>query len=44
MLPFEVQKGREIAYYAFYTRVTIAGEVYDARDYGHRAFRIPVYR
>lgn len=38
-----ISQGRRVKYYIFRTRVTIRGETYYAKDYGWKAFRIPIY-
>lgn len=38
------RKRREVAYYIFRASRTVNGVTYYARDYGLKAFRIPVYR
>ena len=35
---------RSVAYYIFRTKMTVNGVTIYAKDYGHRAFRIPIYR
>ena len=34
---------REVAYYIFRASITVNGVTYYAKDYGKKAFRIPVY-
>lgn len=36
-------QGRQVKYYIFRTSITIGGRTYYAKDYGWRAFRIPIY-
>lgn len=35
---------RQVAYYIFRTKITVKGVTLYAKDYGYKAFRIPVYR
>jgi hypothetical protein len=35
---------RIIAYYIYRTKMTINGVMIYAKDYGHKAYRIPIYR
>lgn len=35
---------KQIAYFIFRAKITIRGIVYYAKDYGKRAFKIPVYK
>lgn len=45
MEPFFVEnENRKVAYYIFRTYITKNGVRYYAKDYGKKAFRIPVYR
>lgn len=43
MIEFPEQKGRRVLYYRFITKFTRNGVTYYAKDYGKKAFRIPVY-
>lgn len=36
--------GKQIAYFIYRATTTIKGVTYRAKDYGKRAFRIPVYK
>lgn len=36
--------GRKALYYIFRASRTVDGVTYYAKDYGHKAFKIPVYR
>lgn len=38
-----IERGRKVKYYIFRTHVTIRGVTYYAKDYGWKAFRIPIY-
>lgn len=38
------QDGRQVAYYIFRTKMTVNGVTLYAKDYGLKAFRIPIYR
>ena len=40
----ERRKRQEVAYYIYRTKITVRGVVYYAKDYGKKAFRIPVYK
>ncbi len=35
---------RNVAYYIYRTKMTVNGVTIYAKDYGHRAFRIPIFR
>ena len=35
---------RQVAYYIFRSKIMVKGVTLYARDYGYKAFRIPVYR
>jgi hypothetical protein len=37
-------KGKQVAYYIFRTKMTVNGVTLYAKDYGLKAFRIPIYR
>ena len=41
---FSNKEDRKPAYYIFRTYITINGVRYYAKDYGKRAFRIPIYQ
>ena len=36
-------RGKKVKYYIFRAHVTIRGKTYYAKDYGWKAFRIPIY-
>jgi len=38
------RNGRSVAYYIFRSKMTVNGVTLYAKDYGLRAFRIPIYR
>ncbi len=38
-----VTQGKKVKYYIFRTHITIRGITYYVKDYGLRAFRIPIY-
>lgn len=38
------QDGRQVTYYIFRTKMTVNGVTLYAKDYGIKAFRIPIYR
>ena len=40
----EGRDSRPVAYYIFRTKITVNGVTLYARDYGLKAFRIPIYR
>lgn len=40
----EQAEGRQVAYYIFRSKMTVNGVVLYAKDYGLKAFRIPIYR
>ncbi len=43
MSDMQAEKGRTISHYIFVTKFTRNGVTYYAKDYGLKAFRIPVY-
>jgi hypothetical protein len=36
-------KGKQVAYYIYRTKMTVNGVTLYAKDYGLRAFKIPIY-
>ena len=42
-MPEIFEAGRKVAYYIYRTKMTINGVTYYAKDYGKRAFKIPIY-
>ena len=40
----EGRDSRPVAYYIFRTKMTVNGVTLYAKDYGLKAFRIPIYR
>ena len=43
-MPELFQPGKQVAYFIYRASITIKGVTYYARNYGKRAFRIPVYK
>ena len=43
-MPDLYEAGKKVAYYIFRPHITIKSVTYYAKDYGKRAFKIPIYR